>query len=73
LLCEDQEAREEKRKRKGLGGRDRDRRRKAKRLKGGLVLERETKRWSFKSRGEGAIPVRVPEAGKKKKKIERGV
>ena len=46
---------------------------KPKRLKGGLVLERETKGWSFKSRGEGAVPARVPEAGKKKKKTERGV
>ena len=46
---------------------------KPKRLKGGLVLERETKGWSFKSSGEGAVPVRVPEAGKNKKKTERGV
>jgi hypothetical protein len=35
LLCEDLEAREEKRKRKGLRGRDRDRRRKVKKSEGG--------------------------------------
>jgi hypothetical protein len=34
LLCEDLEAREEKRKRKGLRGRDRDRRRKVKKSAG---------------------------------------